>query len=158
MTAKDARIEDLFQKTLSLPQLQAEFGALSSLMDEINGLFRDSSTAQLTLQPSLIRHDAGFCYVFHFRTRIGRFYTRLPVFARSAIVESGVSLPQRNAMHSDVRSHGGGRYSLWRDGVFFSATDNSDPRINGRTYTLLVPAIVFLMESVNKESISNMRL
>jgi hypothetical protein len=96
--------------------------------------------------------------VFHFRTRIGRFYTRLPIFAGSAILESGVSLPYGNALHCDVRCQGGGRYSLWRDGVFFSATDNSDPRTNGRTYTLLVPAMIYLMESVNKEIISNMKL
>jgi hypothetical protein len=96
--------------------------------------------------------------VFHFRTRIGRFYTRLPIFAASAILESGASLPHRNALHRDVRCHGRGRYSLWRDGVFFSATDNSDPRTNGRTYTLLVPAMVYLMESVNKEIIVSMGL
>jgi len=39
-------------------------------------------------------------------------------------------------VHDDIRQHGGGRYSLWGCRVFFSASDNSDARYNGRSYAL----------------------
>jgi hypothetical protein len=32
-----------------------------------------------------------------------------------------------------------GRFSHWGDGLHFSASDNSDPRTNGRSYTIIVP-------------------
>jgi hypothetical protein len=41
-------------------------------------------------------------------------------------------------MHSAIRSAGGGRYSPWGSTLYFSATDNSDPRANGRAYLLIL--------------------
>ena len=38
-------------------------------------------------------------------------------------------------LHADIRSLGGGRFSHWGNNLFFSASDNTDPRTNGRTYT-----------------------
>jgi hypothetical protein len=34
------------------------------------------------------------------------------------------------ALHDDIRRHGGGRYSLWERSVYFSSSDNSDARYN----------------------------
>ncbi|MFN8390792.1 MAG: glycosyltransferase [Bdellovibrionota bacterium] len=39
--------------------------------------------------------------------------------------------------HADIREQGQGRCSLWVEHFYFSATDNSDPRSNGRRYRLL---------------------
>ena len=36
------------------------------------------------------------------------------------------------AFHADIAEKGSGRWSHWRGGVYFSASDNSDPRSNGR--------------------------
>ncbi len=44
-----------------------------------------------------------------------------------------------NSLHDDIRIFGLGRYSFWHDAVYFSASDNSDPRINGRKYELWSP-------------------
>ena len=38
--------------------------------------------------------------------------------------------------HDDIRRNGSGRYSHWGDTLYFSASDDSDPRTNGRTYRL----------------------
>jgi hypothetical protein len=56
----------------------------------------------------------------------------------SAIVlEDGVPLSgPANALHEDIRRLGTGRYSFWHDYVYFAASDNSDPRMNGRTYMI----------------------
>ncbi len=38
-------------------------------------------------------------------------------------------------VHADIRTQGQGRYSHWtRNGLYLSASDNSDPRTNGRKY------------------------
>jgi hypothetical protein len=54
----------------------------------------------------------------------------------TALFENGVQLGLRNAVHSDVREVGLGRYSFWHDYVLFATSDNSDPRTNGRRYTM----------------------
>ncbi len=40
------------------------------------------------------------------------------------------------ARHDDIRFSGKGRYSFWGQIVFFSTSDNSDPRNNQRTYKI----------------------
>lgn len=51
------------------------------------------------------------------------------------LYENGVELGAAHSMHADIRSIGKGRFSHWGTGLYFSASDNSDPRTNGRTYT-----------------------
>jgi hypothetical protein len=40
------------------------------------------------------------------------------------------------ASHADIRAQGGGRFSHWGEQLYFSSSDNSDPRSNGRRYTV----------------------
>ena len=56
--------------------------------------------------------------------------------SRITVYENGTPLPHARALHDDIRRLGGGRYSHWGSNLFFSTTDNSDPRTNGRTYTV----------------------
>ncbi|MHC6154904.1 hypothetical protein ACVSQB_24285 [Bradyrhizobium elkanii] len=45
-----------------------------------------------------------------------------------------------HSVHSDIATLGEGRYSHWKDvGIRFSASDNSDPNINGRRYWAVIP-------------------
>jgi hypothetical protein len=50
--------------------------------------------------------------------------------------ENGQSLGPAHAGHPDIRETGKGRYSHWRTRLWFSASDSTDPRTNGRTYTI----------------------
>jgi len=60
------------------------------------------------------------------------------------LFEDGQPLGPGNAAHADIGTLGGGRFSLWKDGfLYFSASDNSDPRTNGRQYVLALPFIRF---------------
>jgi len=64
----------------------------------------------------------------------------------ACVLENGVPFPGLgNALHDDIRHLGGGRYSFWYDYVFFSASDNSDPRANGRRYEIFYPTIARLL-------------
>lgn len=85
----------------------------------------------------------------------GRSYTvRLPAGAppgdspdsplRSAVqvFENGAPLGPPHSQHAHVAEHGAGRFSHWGDTLYFSASDNSDPRDNGRLYEALLCATV----------------
>ncbi|MFH1345632.1 MAG: hypothetical protein ABIL01_31165 [Pseudomonadota bacterium] len=66
-----------------------------------------------------------------------------------SILEDGTKLGPAHTMHGDIASIGGGRYSHWTGGkqstVIFSTSDNTDPRSNGRTYTVVAqPQVAFL--------------
>ena len=51
------------------------------------------------------------------------------------LFEDGNPLPFPNSSLSDVFDIGGGRYSHWQSGIYFSTPRGDDPRINDRVYT-----------------------
>lgn len=55
------------------------------------------------------------------------------------LYEDGVILPYPNKLHTDIGEKGSGRYSFWNGDLYFSSSENSDPRDNGRTYQLVLP-------------------
>src|SRR5262249_11771592 len=50
--------------------------------------------------------------------------------------EDGRKLGPGNCLHDDIRSQGQGRYSVWGKILYFSSSDNGDPRSNDRSYVL----------------------
>jgi len=44
-----------------------------------------------------------------------------------------------HAIHGDIAKQGNGRYSHWGNSLVFSASDNSDPNTNGRSYWVVQP-------------------
>jgi len=78
-----------------------------------------------------IRAEKGYCYV-----------ARAPWAAvsdsegrsRLRLWENDRPLGPAHCSHDAVRRDGGGRFSHWATWIYFSASDNSDPRVNGRTY------------------------
>ena len=59
-----------------------------------------------------------------------------PQRSRMMLFEDGMPVGFAHQTHSAIEQHGGGRYSHWQDSLVFSATDNSDPNTNGRTYAV----------------------
>src|SRR5262249_55664142 len=55
------------------------------------------------------------------------------------LYEDGKPLTQPHHGHDAIRAHGQGRYSHWGNYLHFATSDNSDPRQNGRKYTIEVP-------------------
>ena len=53
-----------------------------------------------------------------------------------ALYEDDVPLGPGKQLHDDIRLRGSGRFSIWGQAVYFSSSDNSDARINGRSYSL----------------------
>lgn len=85
---------------------------------------------------SQARHDVGFSWVVDLpqfgdcSDSASQFASRLVVF------EGGRPLGPAHCPHELIRSIGAGRYSHWADGLWFSASDNSDPNSNGKIYSV----------------------
>ncbi|HMD81873.1 MAG TPA: hypothetical protein VKE92_11225 [Anaerolineales bacterium] len=84
-----------------------------------------------------IGHNYGFGYTA--RTNgLGLSSHKRP--SAAVLLENGIPLPgPANAVHDEIRNLGNGRYSFWFGKVYFSASDNSDPRTNGRLYSIQYP-------------------
>jgi Macrocin-O-methyltransferase (TylF) len=67
--------------------------------------------------------------------------------SRILVFENGVELGPGSTPHAAIRVAGAGRYSHWRDKLFFSTSDNSSPIQNARDYFVLIPASMFEPES-----------
>ena len=84
-----------------------------------------------------IQHGIGFAYIAP-TDHPELSSDQHPSAAR--LFENGKPLPgPANDLHDDIRQIGQGRYSFWHDYVYFSASDNSDPRTNGRSYEFSYP-------------------
>ncbi|PIY52493.1 MAG: hypothetical protein COZ06_02920 [Armatimonadetes bacterium CG_4_10_14_3_um_filter_66_18] len=89
---------------------------------------------RFSLPPECIRPEQGFCYL------AGRDFGEegdKSTANKSGLLlfEDGKPLGPSRSFHADIREQGQGRYSHWtREGLYFSASDNTDPRTNGRRY------------------------
>jgi hypothetical protein len=52
------------------------------------------------------------------------------------LFEDGVALGPAHAAFDTIRKVGKGHYNHWQNVLFFSASDNTDPRLNGRVYSI----------------------
>jgi hypothetical protein len=58
--------------------------------------------------------------------------------------ENGAPLGPAHSLHQQIEDVGGGAYSHWGNKLIFSSSDGSDPRANGRTYTIDYRAVLDL--------------
>ncbi|WP_256010068.1 pectate lyase family protein [Desertivirga xinjiangensis] len=54
------------------------------------------------------------------------------------IYENGKELGPAHSSHADIKNLGKGRFSHWGNELYFSASDNTNPRTNGRKYTYTI--------------------
>lgn len=54
------------------------------------------------------------------------------------IFENGREIGPAHSSRSDIAAHGKGRFSHWGNNLYFSSSDNTDPRTNGRKYTYTI--------------------
>jgi hypothetical protein len=96
-----------------------------------------------TLSPASIASDGDFAFV----VPIGPpplFATRPdgsgePAVSQLRLFESGQELGPAHALGTTVKGSGRGAFSHWASHVYFSSSDGSDPRTNGRRYTVRFP-------------------
>ena len=87
-----------------------------------------------TLELRKIRREDGFAYIAHTNC-LGMSSHKSP--STAVLFEDNVPLPgPTHVLRDEIRKLGNGRYSFWFGDVYFSASDNSDPRQNGRSYSV----------------------
>src|SRR4051795_10921500 len=63
-----------------------------------------------------------------------------PLASPLMLFENGIELGPPHTVHAEIRKNGRGRFSHWQHTLFFSSSDNSDPRVNGRDYQVYMPS------------------
>jgi hypothetical protein len=76
--------------------------------------------------------DSGYCYLVKVSAELT---SDAEGQSRVVVFEDGVPLQKPHTAHEDIRRYGLGAYSHWNGEIYLAASDNSDPRSNGRRYT-----------------------
>lgn len=84
--------------------------------------------------------DAGFSYGITQNFGTPGDSVSQPTVSVLRVFENGQELGPPHSLHANIRQVGQGRFSHWGTDLYLSATDNSDPRTNGKTYTYCVPS------------------
>jgi ABC-type polysaccharide/polyol phosphate transport system ATPase subunit len=93
--------------------------------------------AVYTLDVEKIREEIGYCWQIDLSDLpvegdgIGN-----PLHSTLILCENERPLGNGHAEHAMIRTSGRGLFSHWGNSLFFSSSDNSDPRSNGRKYSL----------------------
>jgi hypothetical protein len=94
-----------------------------------------------TLDPAAIQPYGGAAYAWAIPEQgalldAGPDRNDAPMASGLRLMEAGRPLGPAHSGHPAIMEQGGGRYSHWQNAVIFSASDGSDPRANGRRYTV----------------------
>ncbi len=99
----------------------------------------------LPIATSSMIHEQGAAYLAPLRSDWRLLYG-LPADSLRAVTnsllrlhENGKDLGPAHAPHAEIRDHGEGRFSHWGEWIRFSTSDGSDPRTNGRVYSVSSP-------------------
>lgn len=98
----------------------------------------------LHLDPNRITHSEGHRYVYTVSpSRLSCVFVcvqsdtgSLPANSNLQMFEDGAHFGRAHNLHVNIAEIGAGRYSHWSTNLYFSTSDNSDPRTNGRDYSI----------------------
>jgi hypothetical protein len=80
-----------------------------------------------------VQHESGFCFYADLPAQLLSDYES---YSSLRLLEDGRPLGPAHVSHDDIRKSGNGRFAHWGPRLYFSASDSSDPRSNGRSYTV----------------------
>lgn len=96
--------------------------------------FLDGENIDMILEKSKIKKVEGHMYEYNIPPGLisedNRNYSEL------ILSEDGKTLISPSSYHASIKGLGLGRYSHWANLFYFSSSDNSDPRSNGKVYRL----------------------
>lgn len=90
------------------------------------------------LEPTEMRHEIGLAWYVALPPswKEGADDVDHPQRSVAVLLEDGRPLGPAHAVHATIRKNGGGAFSHWLELVYFSTSDGSDPRTNGKEYVL----------------------
>lgn len=68
--------------------------------------------------------------------------TRRPNRSKTELFENDTPLGPPHSLHDLIRDTGSGQFSHWGSDLYFSSSDNTDPRTNRRHYKVVVTATI----------------
>lgn len=100
--------------------------------------YGNTDGALLVMDPDDISPEEGqaFCYWAPLLVGAGDTPDQ-PQCSPYLLLEDGKVIGTPHALHSEIRQSGGGLWSHWGQNIFFSTSDRTDPRQNGREYALV---------------------
>jgi ABC-type multidrug transport system ATPase subunit len=92
---------------------------------------------EIQLDPAKFTHEKGYAWQADLATWDiqGDSSAHLQK-SRFILLENATPLRPAHCAHDQIREYGKGAYSHWGQSLYFSTSDNSDPRENGRAYAL----------------------
>ena len=107
---------------------------------------------ELGIQPTSIRDETDAAFIAQLPvTGIMRYFDLVGDdleklnSSKLKLYENGKALGPSASGHRIIRDVGKGAYSHWRNHILFSSSDNSNPKKNGRTYSMVIPARLNLL-------------
>ncbi len=98
------------------------------------------SLIELELPSGQMRHEDGHCWMSALPDEVALGDTFLhPANSPLLVFEDGHALGPAHSSHGEIRSAGSGLFSHWSGTLYFSTSDNADPRSSGRRYTVRGP-------------------
>src|SRR5262249_789683 len=97
------------------------------------------------INPGTIRSDSGAAYTAELQPRDPGPVVAIsdglndPYRSSLRLFENSVELGPPHTVHDRLRERGGGTFSFWAGTLYFSTSDNTDPRVNGRDYAAEIP-------------------
>lgn len=99
------------------------------------------------LDSSKFLSDGGFAYVLSLTSGTKADNSSFPSQSVLRLYENGREIGPAHSIRADIRNLGRGRFSHWsrtdgsREVIRFAASDNTDPRTNGRVYSYVITSI-----------------
>jgi 2-polyprenyl-3-methyl-5-hydroxy-6-metoxy-1,4-benzoquinol methylase len=95
----------------------------------------------ITLPTSWITQAGGFCFACALDTVDLWDDVDHPAVSVLRLYEDGLQLGPPHASHDEIQRSGAGLYAHWKRTLYFSSSDGSDPRVNGRRYEVRAPDV-----------------
>jgi hypothetical protein len=100
---------------------------------------RDTGTL-LVMEPDDMSPEQGQAFCYWAPLLVGDGDTPdQPERSTFMLLEDGEVIGTPHTLHSDIREKGHGLWSHWGQNIFFSSSDGTDPRQNGREYAVMKP-------------------
>ncbi|MHB8773432.1 MAG: hypothetical protein ACYC7J_20770 [Syntrophales bacterium] len=93
-------------------------------------------TIDLKVEQGAISHEISYCYQYQVKGLPWGDTVDRPTASNSVVKENDIILGPGHTQHHIIRTYGKGAYSHWGNTLYFAASDNSDPRTNGRVYQI----------------------
>jgi len=135
---REGLIQEGVPYTMPFDLLHLKGSELKEIQDKANGNLKVPLKGEVyVLTSDDIRHEIGYCWQISLPLNVSAGSTpEKPFQSQSFVCEDDIKLRgPSNSYHDDIRRFGCGMFSHWGKELYFSSSDNTDPKKNGRSYT-----------------------